>query len=165
MQDLTRLSWTSQEAGWGYRTFSSAPFRDTFTAPKEARCQMHLFQLSTPLPFPTSFAPSWNGRNPHTLTAYGRDLDDFARFLTGSRQEALGRFFAQPAPAANCGVLRFRHRFFRIGFSRPPALAGSAERRVPDLRKVNDHPDCAWDLDWESTRDEIAASSPWGRTA
>ena len=50
-----------------------------------------------------------DGRSPHTLTAYGRDLDDFARFLTGSRQEALGRFFAQPAPAANADVLRYRH--------------------------------------------------------
>ncbi len=48
-------------------------------------------------------------RSPHTLTAYGRDLDDFARFLTGSRQEALGRFFTQPAPAANGDVLRYRH--------------------------------------------------------
>ena len=37
-----------------------------------------------------------DGLSPHTLTAYGRDLDDFARFLTGSRQEALGRFFSQP---------------------------------------------------------------------
>jgi len=45
-----------------------------------------------------------DGRSPHTLTAYGRDLDDFARFLTGSRQEALGRFFAQSAPAANGDV-------------------------------------------------------------
>ena len=50
-----------------------------------------------------------DGLSPHTLTAYGRDLDDFARFLTGSRQEALGRFFAQPAPAANADVLRYRH--------------------------------------------------------
>ncbi len=50
-----------------------------------------------------------DGRSPHTLTAYGRDLDDFARFLTGSRQEALGRFFSQPAPAANADVLRYRH--------------------------------------------------------
>ena len=48
-------------------------------------------------------------RSPHTLTAYRRDLDDFARFLTGSRQEALGRFFAQPASAANGDVLRYRH--------------------------------------------------------
>ena len=50
-----------------------------------------------------------DGLSPHTLTAYGRDLDDFARFLTGSRQEALGRFFSQPAPAANADVLRYRH--------------------------------------------------------
>ena len=50
-----------------------------------------------------------DGRSPHTLTAYGRDLDDFARFLTGSRHEALGRFFAQPAAAANGDVLRYRH--------------------------------------------------------
>ena len=50
-----------------------------------------------------------DGRSPHTLTAYGRDLDDFARFLTGSRQAALGRFFVQPAPAANADVLRYRH--------------------------------------------------------
>ena len=50
-----------------------------------------------------------DGRSPHTLTAYGRDLDDFARFLTGSRQEAIGRFFAQPAPTANADVLRYRH--------------------------------------------------------
>ena len=50
-----------------------------------------------------------DGRSPSTLTAYSRDLDDFARFLTGSRQEALGRFFAQPAPAANGDVLRYRH--------------------------------------------------------
>ncbi|HJN46835.1 MAG: hypothetical protein CL477_09410 [Acidobacteria bacterium] len=48
------------------------------------------------------------GRSPHTLTAYGRDLDDFAQFLTGTRREALGRFFAQPAPAANAEVLRYR---------------------------------------------------------
>jgi len=26
-----------------------------------------------------------DGRSPSTLTAYSRDLDDFARFLTGSR--------------------------------------------------------------------------------
>ena len=50
-----------------------------------------------------------DGRSPSTLIAYGRDLDDFARFLTGTRQEALGRFFAQPAPAANADVLRYRH--------------------------------------------------------
>ena len=30
-----------------------------------------------------------DGRSPSTLTAYSRDLDDFARFLTGSRQETL----------------------------------------------------------------------------
>ena len=28
------------------------------------------------------------GRSPHTLTAYGRDLNDFSRFLAGFRQEA-----------------------------------------------------------------------------
>jgi len=50
-----------------------------------------------------------DGRSPHTLIAYGRDLNDFARFLTDSRQEALGRFFSQPAPAANGDVLRYRH--------------------------------------------------------
>ncbi len=50
-----------------------------------------------------------DGRSPHTLVAYGRDLDDFARFLTGSRQEALGRFFAQPASAANGDVLGYRN--------------------------------------------------------
>ena len=46
-----------------------------------------------------------DGRSAHTLTAYRRDLDDFARFLTGSRQEVRGRFFSQPAPAANADVL------------------------------------------------------------
>jgi integrase/recombinase XerC len=50
-----------------------------------------------------------DGRSPHTLTAYRRDLDDFARFLTGSRREALGRFFAQPASAANGDVLGYRN--------------------------------------------------------
>ena len=50
-----------------------------------------------------------DGRSPSTLTAYSRDLDDFARFLAGSRQEALGRFFSQLAPAANADVLRYRH--------------------------------------------------------
>ena len=50
-----------------------------------------------------------DGRSPSTLTAYSRDLDDFARFLSGSRQEAIGRFFSQPAPAANSDVLRYRH--------------------------------------------------------
>ena len=50
-----------------------------------------------------------DGRSPHTLTADGRDFDDFARFLTGSRHQALGRFFSQPAPAANADVLHYRH--------------------------------------------------------
>ena len=50
-----------------------------------------------------------DGRSPHTLIAYGRDLNDFSRFLTGSRQEALARFFSQPAPTANADVLRYRH--------------------------------------------------------
>ena len=50
-----------------------------------------------------------DGRSPHTFVAYGRDLDDFARFLMGSTHEALGRFFSQPAPSANGDVLRYRH--------------------------------------------------------
>ena len=50
-----------------------------------------------------------DGRSPSTLSAYSRDLDDFARFLTGSRQEALGRFFSQLAPRANADVLLYRH--------------------------------------------------------
>ena len=64
-----------------------------------------------------------DGRSPHTLTAYGRDLDDFARFLTGSRQEALGRFFSQPAPAGsgdcprNCPCVVDQNRLDRTGTS------------------------------------------------
>ncbi len=64
-----------------------------------------------------------DGRSPHTLIAYGRDLNDFARFLTDSRQEALGRFFSQPAPAANGDVLRSATTSWPGTWHQPPSTA------------------------------------------
>ena len=75
---------------------SHMPIELTHTAPRRRVIQKLL-------------ASFLEGRSPHTLTAYGRNLADFARFLTGSRQEALGRFFSQPVPAANADVLRYGH--------------------------------------------------------
>ena len=67
----------------------------------------------------------FDGRSPHTLTAYRRDLDDFARFQTGSRHEALGWFFSQPAAAANGGVLRYRHHLVARHLAPATSTAGS----------------------------------------
>ena len=70
----------------------------------------------------------------------GGAQDDLARFLTGSCQEALGRFFSQPAPAANADVLRYRHDL--VARHLAPATINRRFAAIRSLTKLARLPRC-----------------------
>lgn len=94
------------------------------------------------------------GRNPRTLRAYSRDLDDFARFVGAvSASAALETLLHLPHGDANAAALAYRARMLDAGLS-PATVA----RRLAALRSVVR---CArllgrvaWTLDVESPKAE-----------
>src|SRR3954453_14446022 len=72
------------------------------------------------------------GRSPHTLRAYRRDLEDFARFAGGASAEAAGRLLlAGGQGPANEGALRYRASLLECGLA--PA---TVNRRLAALRSL-----------------------------
>src|SRR4051794_7577595 len=77
-------------------------------------------------------APFLSGRNPRTLRAYDRDLEDFARFL-GSRtsREAVALLIAGSHGQANAAALAYKAHLLARGLK-----SATVGRRLAALRSV-----------------------------
>jgi integrase/recombinase XerC len=95
-----------------------------------------------------------SGRNPRTLRAYARDLDDFARFLgVGPAREAVGSLLAGSAGAANAAALGYKADLIGRGLA-----AATVARRLAALRSIvklaRTLGQVAWTLEVEAPRSE-----------
>ncbi len=95
-----------------------------------------------------------SGRNPRTLRAYGRDLDDFARFLgVPDSRAAVAGLLGLPHGNANAAALAYKAHLIGRGLK-----AATVARRLAALRSVvkmaRTVGRVAWALDVESPKAE-----------